>query len=153
MTAVDVSTRIVRLDQALPPFPDDPEISNTRESHSPIVLGADIATVGDIAEAELVMFTLVFVVADAQVVVSHELTAHCALTTAPVTSLMLLPIRAHDVLLLTYAFTCKLLTQLQVAVLEQAKLNSAPQGNCVGNPSCPWQNRRRSVQRIHPQKS
>ena len=69
-----------RLNQALPPLPEDPDMSNTRESHCPIVLGADIATAGEIANAELTMCTLICDEAEAQVVALHAVVGHFAFT-------------------------------------------------------------------------
>jgi hypothetical protein len=106
-------------------------MSRTRESQPPIVLGAEMVTVGDTAEAELRTPTLMVLRAFSQLVVSHELDWHCAFTTASMVSDTGESTATQPTALLTNAFTCRLLTQTQVDALAQAKLNRAEQVNCV----------------------
>jgi hypothetical protein len=127
----EVSTVHVWLVHALPPLPEEPVISRTRESQPPIVLGAEMVTVGDTADAELRMLTPTVLRARCQLLVSQLLVWHCAFNTASTARDTGESTAAHPVPLLTKAFTCLLLTHTHVDARSHAKLKSAEQVNCV----------------------
>lgn len=108
-------------------------MSRVRESQAPMVLGAEIDTVGDTARLEVAITTLVVVLALCQVVVSQVPVVdwHSAFTTADGDSWTGELTVAQPAALLTNAFTTLLLAHTQVEVEAQAKLKSALQGNCV----------------------
>ncbi len=128
-----VSTWIERLSQGRPPLPEEPEISKVRESQAPMVLGAEIDTVGDTARFEVAMTTLVVVLALCHADVSQVPVVdwHSAFTTADEYNWTGELTVAQPVALLTNASTTLLLDHAQVEVEAQAKLKSVLQVNCV----------------------
>jgi hypothetical protein len=130
----EVSARMLRLDQARPPLPVEADRSRVRESHSPIVLGADTATVGTTALTGLEMLTEVSTVAVGQLLVSQVVPGQRAFRTAPEPKAILLPIEAQSVPELTIAATAASLVHVQDEVDAHAKLNSELQGKVVPVP-------------------
>jgi hypothetical protein len=130
----EVSARMLRLDQARPPLPVEADRSRVRESHSPIVLGADTATVGTTALTGLEMLTDVWTEAAGQVLVSQDVPGQRAFRTAADARATLLPMEAQSVPEITIAATVASLIHVQDEVDAQAKLNSELQGKVVPVP-------------------
>jgi uncharacterized protein YfaA (DUF2138 family) len=135
-TGVEVSTRILRLAQARPPLPVDADRSSARESHSPIVLGADTATVGATALAGAAITTSVRTDAVGHFLASQAVVEHLAFNSAALARATTLSTVAHCVAVpLTAAATEESLTHMQDEVGAQTKLNRALHGKVVPVPA------------------
>ena len=126
-----VSTRIVRLSQALPPLPEEPDMSSTRESHSPMELGAEIATEGEITASGTAILVAAVVEALGQEEVSHELLWHLALSTVDGSNDTGLPSEAQPLPPLRITSTCRSLDHLQEEAAAQVKASSESHANLV----------------------
>lgn len=131
----EVSTRILRLDQARPPLPVDADRSRVRESHSPTVLGADTATVGTIGLAGALILTALETELAGQLLVSHEEPGQRAFRVAAGASVSLLPTLAQSDAELKMAVTEASLDQVHAEVDAQAKLNSELHGKVIPMPA------------------
>ena len=118
-----VSTVTTARIQSRPPFPDDPDRSNTRASHSPMELGAEIDTFGETALAELVTKILTTELELGQVDVSQLLVRQCAFSDMAVSAIVTgESTAAHSKEGSTKALTVLLLVHRQVE--ESAQVNS-----------------------------
>ena len=120
-----VSTVSTERVHSRPPLPDDPERSNTRASHSPIELGAEIDTFGETALAELVIRILTTELELGQVDVSQLLVRQCAFSGMAVSAIVTgESTAAHPTEGSTKALTVLLLVHRQLEESAQVKSNN-----------------------------
>ena len=121
---IALSTWIDCLNQALPPPPEDPDMSKIRESHSPIVLGADTDTIGTVATIGSATVTELAEDVRGHTEASQKAYGHFAFSTALLEIVMGLAMDAHCEATGITAVTTASLDQVHHEVDAQVKLNN-----------------------------